>query len=882
MDVLGERRRMGEQLPNKNGIVALILERIAADVRAGKLPKSAADELIVMGVPRDQACEALQQYNEMASHIRTLREPPGAVDKSLEGGAWYLGPRPGDRFWPAYRASLLAKGWSEQAIHEIDTASTKIVSLLQHPGAETIRTRGLVVGHVQSGKTANYTAVIAKAADAGYRFFLVLSGLSNVLRNQTQRRLDEDLGALGSAFWVRVTEESHDFRARANVNVFLTQHHDLKVLGVVKKNAQRLRRLLSWLSRASSEVLRACPILVIDDEADQASPNAHEDPEQRTAINALLINILGLPKAAYIGYTATPFANVLIDPQPGDLYPRDFIIALPRDEGYFGTEEIFGRDPVDGEAPDAASAGLDMIRTIPENELPSLQVTRREDRDHFAPTVTSSLADALNYFWMATAARRARRQLHAHSTMLVHTSQYTAVHQAFKPVLQRYLDGAAQRLRSSDAKFINGLREFWDLEQAAVSPAAVGEQGTGFDELLPLLLSAVEATKIVVENAPSRDRIDYSAAQDEPGRTYIVVGGNVLSRGLTLEGLCVSFFLRTASAYDTLLQMGRWSGYWRGYADLPRIWMTDELRGYFYDIATVEREIRMEIQRYTHHHLTPLDVGVRIRTHPDLAITSALKMQHAVPAEASFAGTTPQTTVFEHEDAGWLRRNLAAGRTLVSGILAAGIAPSTLQDRPHLLFKEVAVSHILDFLADYQIHEHHVDMRGETGHLLQDYIRAQNVGGRIKLWNVGIVTRSQAKFGTIDLGLPQKIALINRSRFMRGDPRYADVKALMSQIDPALDVDRPSDELQRLTRDELLDLRDSVVQDRALLLLYPISRASRPDRDSAGRKPLDAVEDVLGIALVFPDAEDRTPQRYMTADLSGLPREYAEEESDPD
>jgi hypothetical protein len=414
----------------------------------------------------------------------------------------------------------------------------------------------------------------------------------------------------------------------------------------------------------------------------------------------------------------------------------------------------------------------------------------------------------------------------------------------------------------------------WERELTAVSAEALGERPTGFDDLLPFLSEVVARTEIKVENGRSLDRIDYDLSEGEPGRIYIVVGGNVLSRGLTLEGLFVSFFIRTASAYDTLLQMGRWFGYRRGYADLPRIWMTNELRGYFYDLAAVEREIRSDIARYSNSHITPLNFGVRIREHPHLAITSKLKMQHAVPASMSFAGSAVQTLVFRHRDRDWLAANLRAASALATRILRRGSTPSTLQGRPHKIFVGVPSEDVLQFLAEYQIHEKHVEMPAP---LLQGYIRTQNARGRIKVWNVAFVTRADARMGTLDVSPELQINLINRARFRRGDYNFADVKALMSQMDPALDVNASTEELGTLNRSQLLEYRDETVADRGLLLIYPISKDSSPYPTSGpDRLPLDAVDHVIGVALVFPDVEDGTPQTYWTVDLGDVPRETAE------
>ncbi len=844
-----------------------LVGQISDSVRAGRTPDEAARRLAQIA-EAGLVEQALRRYRTLTRNVRTMREPGAIIDPFVD--AWYPGPSDDDKFWPKYKETLRRRGWDDRSIAELDTASTKIVSLLSPPGAGSIRTRGLVLGHVQSGKTANFTSVISKAADAGYRFFLVLSGVSNALRNQTQRRLEEDLVALQPEDWIALTGPARDFREAANVNAFLSERQASKVLGVVKKNASRLRRLRDWLRAARDEVLRACPILVIDDEADQASPNAHPDPGERTAINRLLVELLlTLPKAAYVGYTATPFANLFIDPAPEeDLYPRHFIVDLPRAEAYFGPERIFGREPLDWENPDEVADGLDMIRLVPDDEVQHLRPASRDERFAFVPQITPSLADALSYFWMATAARRARSQTGEHSTMLIHTTEYSAVHDAFRAPVERFRDHLAESLRAQVPATLGSLQGAWEREQAAVPPENVGERGVPFEALVGRLAEVVAATEVKVENARSSERIEYDPTAP---RTYVVIGGNVLSRGLTLEGLSVSFFIRGASAYDTLLQMGRWFGYRSGYADLPRIWLTNELRDFFYDLATVEREIRVDIDQYKESHITPLTLAVRIRTHPHLAITSKLKMQYAVPAKMSFAGHAVQTIVFKHRDRAWLERNLQAVRAFVRRLVGEGLRPQRVQERPHWVLRDVPVDAVLSFLGEYQIHEKHVEMRSD---LIQSYIRDQNARNKITRWNVVIVTRTpDPELGAVNLGVDGEVALVNRARFMRGGPEFADIKALMSGIDSAIDLDIATTELRGKSKKELLRLRADA---NPLLLLYPISRNSQPRgaaTRSAYRRPLESQEHVVGIGLVFPSADDDTPQGYMSADLSRVPQE---------
>lgn len=851
-----------------NDQVGQLAEQILDSVRAGRTPEEAAARLSTL-LPPALVEQALQKYRDASRRVWTMKEPGSIYNKHLD--PWYLGPDPADRLWHSYEKHLRGKGWDPEAIKDIDEASTRVVSLLDPPGKAQIRTRGLVLGHVQSGKTASFTAVIAKAADVGYRFIIVLSGMNNVLRYQTQLRIDEDLIAANLEHWITVTNVEDDFASSTNVNSFLTEKHSTKVLGVVKKNSARLKRLYKWLTGARPEVLRACPVLIIDDEADQASPNSHPKPDERTKINEWIVKLLAdLPKAAYVGYTATPFANLFIDPSlPEDLYPRDFIVDLPRGTGYFGAEQIFGRAPLD-EAEDPVD-GLNVIRLVPECEGAQLKPPNRDARFTFIPEITPTLREAVLYFWMATAARRVRGQRSKHASMLIHTTQYAAVHRNAKGVVDAFQNTVLKQVQQGDAALAGELEALWLREQAALPSQELGLEPVAFGDLMAHMAAVVKQTETKVENgsSPTLDRVDYQQDADGNGRIYIVIGGNVLSRGLTLEGLTVSFFIRSASAYDTLLQMGRWFGYRPGYADLARVWMTEELRDYFYDLASVEREIRQDISRYKNGDVTPMEFAVRIRQHPALAITAKLKMQHAVAAKMAFNAREVQTIVFRHEDKAWLDQNLKAARDLIARIRAAGIQSATVSDKPHKVFFDVPSTQVLQFLSEYVIDVSNSEM--PTG-LLQSYIREQNQRGHIAAWTVAIVTRSEPlpALGTIDLGLDAEVPLVNRARSLRErSPQVVDIKALMSETDVAIDVPLSAAELRGKDRDTLRDLRDEAVPDKGLLLLYPISKDSMPRKGSSQRAPLGAVQHIIGLALVFPDVpqSDLTPQNYMTVEL---------------
>jgi hypothetical protein len=863
-------------------VVEAAADQIFVGVKGGLSPEDAARKVALL-VGTDNARAGLKLYRDRAREIGLLRDPEAVVNPDGYVEPWYPGPTKDDVFWPAYRDYLLNKKMrSRQEVDELDKASTRILSLLPAPGTLTFSSRGLVVGSVQSGKTGNFTAVITKAADVNYRFFLVLSGMTDQLRNQTQGRIDTDALQHTRERWITITNIDEDFAQRTNVDSFLSARSGVRTIGVIKKNGPRLRRLLTWLRGARPEVLRNCSILIIDDEADQATPNAHRDPNRRSEINRLVVELLGLlPKAAYVGYTATPYANLLGDTAEEGIYPRDFIVDLPASAAYFGPERIFGREQMDWDDPDELADGVDMIRIVPLTEVPQLRPSGAKTRWSFIPTITASLSEALRYFVMATAARRARGQSGQHSSMLIHSSQFTNVHESFVDPISKHFDALSAALVAGDPDVEAELRAIWEREQAAVPASLFDLQPVPFEAVRAELAGVLVDVEVKVENAQSTERIDY----ETPGRTYVVIGGNILARGLTIEGLTVSHFVRSASAYDALLQMGRWFGYRPGYEDLPRMWMTNDLRDAFYHLAGVEEDIRHQIGFYVHQHLTPLTLGIKIRTHPKLAITSKLKMWSAVRSQMSFSNKTPQTILFHHRDQAWLDRNLDAARKLVRRISDAGIEEGEGRLPKYRVFRGVMVAEILQFIEEYQFHPEQIELQGP---LVRGYIEDQNRRGNLLKWNVVVVGRPKADLGTVNLGLSQEVPLVNRSRFLRGsDPTTADIKALISEADLVADLPPESVHMKELSSwRDLKAKRQQVYQgaEPGLLLLYPISQRSVPEGPNSENKrlPLQAVQDVIGIGFVFPDAAEDTPREYVTAALPDADIDELEFEEEAD
>ena len=612
---------------------------------------------------------------------------------------WYPGPMPQDKFWNALYEQFQADGWDDDRLLNVNQSSDKVVAHTDRPDKQAWGARGLVVGDVQSGKTTNFLATAAKMADLEYGLIIVLSGIHNALRKQTQQRMEEALARVPAKEWFRLTELERDFRLPSFDAAALLAGKQTGV-AVVKKNAAVLTKLRKWLQTDGARAaLRERPMLVIDDEADQASV---ETPK----INPLIRDLLKLAsKSTYIGYTATPFANVFINPyDKDDLYPRDFILSLPRPDGYFGPEKIFGRDVITSDLGPTAEPedGYDMVRIVPEDDAARLR-PGANNSDSFVPELTSNFAEALDWFWLATAARRARKDT-GHSSMLIHTSVKTSVHEAFRPVIQEYQRKTAIALSEDSPELLARLGELWDRENRRVAPELFDRERLSFEQLLPELRDVLTASRVVLDNFRSTERLDFNAA---PAQVVIAVGGNTLSRGLTLEGLVVSFFIRAANAYDTLMQMGRWFGYRHGYEELPRIWMTAELQRDFRHLSQVEYEMRDYIDRYQREDITPEQAAVRISTHPALRITA--KMGAASPQFISFEGRRFQTRYFSHQDKTWLQHNLDAAGTLIRECMEIGL-PLETGETGARLFRNVPVSVVEEFLADYRVHDDSPDL----------------------------------------------------------------------------------------------------------------------------------------------------------------------------
>jgi len=720
------------------------------------------------------------------------------------------------RFWDRYATWLRSvRSWPEPILAKLDSLTEKTLGLLQdptRPGAWA--TRGMVVGSVQSGKTANYTGLVCKSADAGYKLIIILGGMQNSLRSQTQLRLDEGFFGFNTAqataygqstnrigvgrvkgpeelrcHALTGSAENGDF-SKAGANMVNVRPGGVEpVYLVVKKHKSILQNLITWLSlqaeddgKGGPKLIRNLPFLLIDDEADNGSINTKAIPLDSdgnplpdydvTAINGKIRELLRLfEKSSYVGYTATPFANIFIDPQESsekygdDLFPRNFIISLPPPSNYIGPAKVFGFDgSVDAGIP--AEVGLGIVLTINDtaNWLPIPHKNHTRPGRPIPPSLSSAILD----FVIACAARRARGQRGVHNSMLVHVTRYNVTQEAVADQIQEHLSSIQNRIRYGDGgrspTIFDDLRKRWEMEfepkYASIKAAIDDPMMTALEwkQVEAEIKDAVALIEVRKINGTAGDTLDYHVRPD--GISVIAVGGDKLSRGLTLEGLSISYFLRTSKMYDTLMQMGRWFGYRPGYADLCRLHLPDDLRKWYRHIALASEELRTELDYMSDIHSTPMEYGLRVRMHPSgMLITGLNKMRNGTPMRVSFNGTLNETILFDLDPAR-LTSNLAASKRLLESMVATGVAPK-LGRGAAKIWRDAFPDAVIEFLEQYKTHP---EAKRVDSAMIAKFIRRRVSQGELGSWTIGIVSNEDDGCKRISLpGFPGGVGLYERA-----------------------------------------------------------------------------------------------------------------------
>lgn len=591
-------------------------------------------------------------------------------------------------YWNAYSTHLKSSGFGRELIRVLDEDTDNILNECGNPAAgHGWRVQGLVMGDVQSGKTANYCGLINKAADAGYKFVVLLTGMIEELRAQTQERMDHGFvgrdsrtvfegaqqlqkvgaGRFRSVFPNVLTSIDFDFLT-ANKKVLggiPLENINEPVLLVMKKNKSPLQNLISFLDSQMPKGNNrlALPLLLIDDEADTASVNAKKDEDPAT-INRLIREVLKrFDKTTYAAYTATPFANVFINPDKDDLFPSNFVYSLNTPDNYIGVAGIFSESgKYKYQTQDIADA---------EAVLPY-----KHKKTHDVDSLPRSLEEAIETYLLSCAIRDLRKEPLRHRSMLVNVTRFTDVQDKLSVRIKEYLyaltEDVKQYLADDDLwgrhARLKLLHETWEEQYSGTEES--------WDSVRKTLYDAIASVKVLTINQRSEavDRLNYGIYKNsEKGRRVIAVGGLTLSRGLTLEGLCVSYFYRNSKAYDTLLQMGRWFGYRPGYDDLCRVWMDPEAQEWFAHVAEVVAELRLDIRRMHANRQPPSRFGMRVRSHPDALIVTALnKMRNAQQVEVDISySECGAETPFLPNDADTNRKNLESLNQFLSDLAPA-------------------------------------------------------------------------------------------------------------------------------------------------------------------------------------------------------------------
>lgn len=593
-------------------------------------------------------------------------------------------------YWSAYSSELKSSGFGREVIRVLDEDTDNILNECGNPGSDFgWRVQGLVMGDVQSGKTASYCGLINKAADAGYKFVVLLTGMIEELRAQSQERMDSGFVGRDSRTIFDGGRENYPIgsgRFRAVVpNVLTSIDFDFltankKVLGgiplenisepvllVMKKNKSPLQNLISFLDSQMSKGndKLGLPLLLIDDEADNASVNAKKD-EHPATINRLIREILKrFSKATYVGYTATPFANVFINPDEGqdlgaDLFPHNFVYSLNTPNNYIGAAGIFSES---GSHQHQVQDITDAESVFPYKHKRGLTFT----------SLPRSLCEAVETFLLSCAIRDLRKEPLRHRSMLVNVTRFTDVQERLSNLIKDYLYALTEEVKQYLADDDLWRRHLRLLTLHDTWQKHYFECELSWDQCRKALYDSIASIKVLTINQKSEaaDRLNYGVyKKSEKGRRVIAVGGLTLSRGLTLEGLCVSYFFRNSKAYDTLLQMGRWFGYRPGYEDVCRIWMDPDVQEWFSHVAYVVGELRLDIRRMHANRQPPSRFGMRVRSHPDALIVTAMnKMRNAQEVEVDISySECGAETPFLPKSTDVNRTNLTSVSQFLSGL----------------------------------------------------------------------------------------------------------------------------------------------------------------------------------------------------------------------
>lgn len=822
-------------------------------------------------------------------------------------------PNQKHEFFQRYKNYLRHNDFAEDSIDKIEYNSEKILSYCANPFNSTdIKARkkkGLVVGDVQSGKTANYLGLINMASDYGYSVIVVLAGMTESLRKQTQSRIDEGyIGAKSSSigselieyvgvgeqeirknhYAIPLTNTDYDFstKVKSAINATRGDYNKPQIL-VIKKNKKTLENVKEWIKPGHNNI-QGKSILIIDDEADNASVNTKRSGEDPSIINGLIRDIFNnFTIASYVGYTATPYANIFITPDDEttdlDLFPSDFIIQLNSPDNYFGGNKVFGvtKDK--------------FIRIIDENEPNFLDVYHKKDDPYYG--LSASLKEAIQVFLINNVLRSLRggKQIKKHRTMMINISRFNDMQNSIKFYVSEYVEKLKTILEQTGymplEKFIRN-DEMLALYNLYKNDNYYAEFRNVYDwsKIQELLYNEINQFNVVIINnkIKEKERFNYSD-YEETGARVITIGGFVLSRGLTLEGLMVSYFSRSGSAYDTMLQMCRWFGYRPGYENLCRIYMSKISLLNFNTVIDATEDLKTQFREMNVQGKTPRDFGLMIKESPDLLETTMLvtsrnkygSSQEIIKTLNYSAKPIDTSKLYKEESRN--HNNETAILTLINKLKNQGIFIQKLNNR--ILYKDVDKSYIGELLK-------HLDLPLENRKFdkesLCDYI--ENSKDFLK-WDIVFATGSSKdlkfKLDTIE------IPATRRSFEVREKENYIRISGSNNRLlEPGIFN-------SGLTENQIKEVKENskgspIAEDwlkasgrNPLLVIYPVQliKDNNSDNDNEEKQNILSKYDgkvLFGFGLGFPSktGEVKIKFRANKRKIEELTKSFEEDEDD--
>ena len=798
--------------------------------------------------------------------------------------------------WEQYKQSLKSQ-MSDVSISNIQKSCVWILNHLKNDTRTYGAVKGLVTGSVQSGKTANMEGLVSMAADYDWNYFIILSGTIDNLRKQTRDRFMGDLKNSDGVFW-RVLDFTGPDKKFGAEEMKLNPLFGGKTFGhryvtVCLKNKKRLEKLIDWLYEDPIRTAKL-RILVIDDEADQASINTAEitddEYQERCAINQMIVNLVNGKKSDgtisttsfqamnYISYTATPYANVLNESGEESLYPKDFICTLPEAYEYFGAKVIFGNNEQD-------CPGLPIIREVSVEEQRFLGKVHREQQSG----LPESMKQAIAWFICASAVLRCRGHKKSIS-MLIHTASIQKYHFVIYERIKIWLHTKWDVIKYCQ-KVYQGEKDFVsieDLKEANPKYPLMDKIKTdypSFSQLLPEIeiiladitniglgddkeLTYSSGLHLCVDNCRANKeaeegtylRIVYPSKEKlktmERAPVFLVIGGNTLSRGLTIDGLVCTYFTRTSNQADSLMQMARWFGYRAGYELLQRIWMTKPVILKYKALTKVDMDLKKEVERFMEQGISPSSFGPRIRNVPEIAkfrITAKKKSQRAEYADFDFCGDSYETTDFDDNDS--LLQNIQLTNDFLKKLSESySIRPSTTA-KAYIWETVPYVSIRDDYLARYKISQHSALF--DNLRYFNEWMESMNSDGKYLYWNVAVIDGdNHDELWTIAPGI--SVGMVERTRKTKSN--HIDIGALRSGRDALSDVNEknlsPEQVIEfqktRKSGKDIITKRSRFnLEDTPLLLLYRIKKdGGIPRAGTKSREKLDLKSDIIGISII--------------------------------